>query len=1335
MCLLFIWVDVGKSCWRRNSESVGYVTSDYPIEVGSTIVLNCTLYKQEITVTPTNEEQESETYFFNSTNLEFHFNHSLISHKYIHILNDFTAQLRIPNASLDNSGRYFCNLKLSKRNKTKQLTLCLSIITVGYKPRKIDDNNFSCLSENFEKLTCCWLPSYNPVKTQYALQNHILIRNMIFGFRNCPQNDVSNNTCCQWRKDTSPPYDNTKRVLEFTLTGRNSLGSRKQKFVINHYKYVLPNSPWSLRSTEKTPNSIKLEWLHPKNFEYWKFEPGLYYELHYRPKFLEDQQWKIVGIGIGKQMHNVTGLIPNTDYELSLRCRSAETDQEDMWSEPARTYEHTDPDVPYYLPNITRGTFEVQKFINRRSITLYWKPVPPEHYNGEDFHYVIKYKQFYGILEKRDVSEKTVEATGTKHTFTDMDHHTGYHFKIQSANKEGLSSNMVEMTVDKTEKLLPGPEEVTVLSYGNGKYRVMWEYPQKNISAITGFTVIWCPSLHLHKHAVEWQSVPANMTYEDIQLSYDASYQFAVSADRTKTSSGMKWASCVVPFGNTLDKVQNVRLFSGVNHLKVEWRLLCSAQKKVVLKYKVYYCEVETKQDACKQNLQSVMVDKQEATEIQINGLKPFTLYRVTIQVFSKGGISDLSEPEFERTKSGAPSAPWGLEILEINATAMHLMWKAPVEPNGIISHYVVHYKNNSKKVFVNKDERSPSVILWKYLESYTNYSIVVRACVDRYCSPPSEVIYGMTLIDAPGVMEEPHMEVINSSAVRIKWSRPDHPNGPVNFYLLNLKWQYKENGSRSEFFNIPGHETSVVIPLNCSTHLHSSTISFSIQAVNLKNNTNLLGPSSPSTQTKMCFIDGMQTALIIGTTLGGIIGLVVLVVILYSLVCWMTKKINLMKQTKVQLPNGLDAPTTGYFTGFGNMKQHKDRKNSDLIMNWNLPIERLLYNNNNINTFSEKRRSENTHYSTSSTNELIQRKIWSTNIGRNPSGDSSGYGSTGGHDSISSSFTNRTHLSSECNTELHLSGPDTPDTVFLDCNLLGSDHFIYSQSKLEVLKVDEFQNFADNEEENNPLNQVTDAPDSKSLHQGDSHYNSQPLFINKLSNSEPSVFDIDGHEADISPEDRTLAPYSRFGLAKSICLSLNASALQEHPGNMTQNSGYSKFGVLHILRSFSQHSPKNNDSNFTVGMALVPQGTYLTSPQFSIEKMPTKGYVLTKPVFKSNLLTSMKPTNIATTDSLPFKDAYSKVGLASQLPKPGGYVSVSNAIRMFRTFNESEDNHSYSKLSIVPHLESLEESKQESLPPAHSNVTLKDSNCDNLNIDVIGGTSSEVRELKSTMI
>ncbi|XP_013774327.1 protein sidekick-2-like [Limulus polyphemus] len=1099
----------------------------------------------------------------------------------------------------------------------------------------------------------------------------------------------------------------------------------KQEFVINHYKYVLPNSPWSLRSTEKTPNSIKLEWLHPKNFEYWKFEPGLYYELSYRPKFLEDQEWKIVSIGIGKQMYNVTGLIPNTDYELSVRCRSAEADQEDMWSKPARTSEHTDPDVPYYVPNITKGTFEVQKFINSRTITLYWKPVPPEHYNGEDFRYVISYKQSYSMLEKREVSGKIVEVTGMKHTFTDMDHHTVYHFKIQSANKEGLSSNMVEMTVDKTQKLLPGPEEVTALSYGNGKYRVMWEYPKKNISAISGFTVFWCPSLHLRKHPVEWQFVPANMTYEDIQLPYDTSYQFAVSADTRKTSSGMKWASCIVPYGNTLDKVQDVRLSSGVKHLKVEWRLLCSAQKKVVVKYKVDYCEVETRQEACKQNLWNVTVDNQEATEIQINGLKPFTLYRVTIQVFSKGGISDLSEPEFERTKSGAPSAPWDVKILDINATAMYLTWKAPLEPNGIISHYVVHYKNNSQKVFVNKDEGSPSVILWKNIESYTNYSVVVEACVDRYCSPPSEIIHGMTLIDAPGVMEEPHIEVINSTAVRIKWSPPDHPNGPVNFYLLNLKWQYRENGSRSEFINVPGCKTSVVIPLNCSTQLHSPTISFSIQAVNLKNNTNLLGPTSPSTQTKMCFTDGLQTALIIGTALGGIIGLVVLVVILYSLVCWMTKKINLMKQTKVQLPNGLDAPTTGYFTGFSNMKQHKDRKNSDAIMNWNLPIERLhlfLSNNNNINSFNERHRSENSHYSSSSTNELIQRKVWSTNIGRNPSGDSSGYGSTGGHDSISSSLTNRTHLSSESNTEFHLTGPDTPDTVFMDCNILGSDHFIYSQTKLEM---DDFQNSADNKEETNPLNQVADVSDSQPLHQDDKHHNTQPLFTNNLSNSEPSVFDIDGEGADVSTKDQTLAPYSRFGLAKSICLSLNSSALQEQPENMTPNAGYSKFGVFHILRSSSEHSPKGNGSNFTA------------APQFSIEKMPTKGYVLTKPVFESSLITSIKPTHIATTNSLPYKDAYSKLSLASQLPKSGEYVSLPNAVRMFRTFNDTEDNHNYSKFSIdlnLQYVESLEEGKQESLPPEPSNVTLKNSNCDNLDVAVISGASSDARELTSTM-
>ncbi|XP_076356776.1 cytokine receptor-like [Tachypleus tridentatus] len=747
LCVVLKMVDLATACWGNKAQNLGNLTSDYSIEVGSTVDLNCTLHQHQFVLDHRN--LQNETYFVNSTNLEFRFNSTTIPREYVHIVNPLTARLQIPNASIAYSGKYYCNLKLPE--KKKDITVCLSIIFVGYKPREVDQENFSCLSKNFENLTCCWVPPYNPVRTTYTLKSDVRIGNYLVGSKSCPNNTGVNDTCCQWRLDTNPPYHKNKKELVFKLTGRNHLGNVTQNIIVDHYKFVIPNKPWGLQATGETQKSIKLNWLNPKDFDIWNFEPGLVYELRYKSRSDDNQKWKNINVGKGRQTYNLTGLIPNTVYELSVRCRSAKAEGEEMWSQPAVIIARTNPDVPYYLPNITKGSFEIKKLSTSRSITLHWKPVPPEHYNGQDFHYVITYKPVYNTMWKREVLEQTVEVTGFRHTFTDMDLNTVYYFKFQSANKEGLSSSMVDITVDKTKNLPITPVEVTAMSYGNGTYQVNWDYPERERSVITRFTIYWCPNLQPHpflcRLPIKWMTVPANSTYANIQLSDDVNYQFAVSADSIENSSGMKRMLCIVPYEKALDKVQNVYVQKIAQGLQVEWRLACSAQKKVVTQYKVEFCRVKSRLQACV-NSQTLTTYNQDATKVNITNLEPFTLYRVTVQVLSKAGISSLSDPKYERTFAGVPSVPQGVKVADVNSSAIRVTWKSPVKPNGIITNYFVHYQHFSQEVAASHTKELYSLVLSKNIESYTNYSIAVQACVDKHCSPASSPVYGMTWID-----------------------------------------------------------------------------------------------------------------------------------------------------------------------------------------------------------------------------------------------------------------------------------------------------------------------------------------------------------------------------------------------------------------------------------------------------------------------------------------------------------------------------------------------------------------------------------------------------------
>ncbi|XP_076322870.1 uncharacterized protein LOC143231917 isoform X1 [Tachypleus tridentatus] len=1160
----------------------------------------------------------------------------------------------------------------------------------------------------------------NPVPTTYTLKSHVISGHSLLGYGNCPNTTKVNNTCCQWRVDTSPPYYMNQKQLWFTLTGHNHLGHITQNIMVDHYKFVLPDEPSQLQASGETTTSIKMNWLPPKNFAIWDFPPGLVYELLYKPNTSKNESWKIIKIGKNIGAHNLTGLVPNTVYDLSVRCRSAEASGEDMWSNLKSTLARTAPDVPYHVPNITEGSFEVKELSGSRNITLYWKPIPEEHYNGKDFHYVISYKPTYSLYYKRDVSEQTVEVMDIKYTFSNLNINTAYKFKIRSANKEGVSRGMEDLTVESTENMPAEPEEVTVMSFGNGTYQVNWEYPKDKKNLIDRFTIYWCHNLRPHssmcRYPIEWTFVPPHNTSENINLSGDTNYQFAVSAETRNISSGMNRASCVVPYEKALDKVQGVDLYKIFQGLQVRWRLACSAQKKLVTQYKVEYCEVKDRQQTCSDPF-SVTTDNQSASRIDIKDLKPFTLYRVTVQVISTAGISDFSDPKYEKTFAGTPSVPREVKVVDINSSAIQLTWKVPATPNGVISHYFVYYRNFSEKVISVPAKKSYSTVLWRDVRSYTNYSIFIKACNDKLCSSPSETVFGMTLIDAPGVMMEPYVEVINSSAVHVRWSPPDHPNGPINFYLLSVKWE-EENGTSPALFNTSGTQTFIEILLNCPVKMEGLNVYFSIQAANIKGYVNLLGPSSPSIKTKLCFHEGLQVSLILGIALGGSLGLVVVVLVFYALVCWMMKKINLMKQIRVQLPNGLDAPNTEPNFGYDKFIKRDDERDHNIGLK--VPVNIFdLYSSNNNNNLIEGQSSNISQCLSSSTDELVQRKILCSTYRRNPSGDSSGYSSVGGCDSFSSSFTNHTHLSSEYHTDPEFNGPVTPDAVFMDYHL-ESDHFLIPcQGKLALPTVDELQDTEELYNENN-LEDNRRVPDPQDRHPYcsldimgrathkcvpfDGQQNSLPLFTRNLSNSEPSVFDIyDDHVVCVTNQNYAVPPYSRLGLAKrsDSTVGSNMPQIQDQFQNLTSKTGYSKFGVINILGNSTKQTSSLKDSKNTVGMSLPASNSDIELKPDTLRKTPSKWYVVAKP-------DGTKPIRSSSPTVVPSREPI--LGLPTKVPKSGGYVSLPSALKMFK------EPLGYSKFGIESNLDNIKqlEMSQEKTPPQNSCTS-----CENMSVVV----------------
>jgi hypothetical protein len=169
--------------------------------------------------------------------------------------------------------------------------------------------------------------------------------------RKCGYSPTENS--CEWRTDTSPPYRNTVCKFALLLTGENEFGKNEQLFVINHYSIIKPNIPRNLEVNHMnvTPNSIAISWSAPEYIECDEevFESiTLIYEIRYfridsQNSDNSNDQPIIIG-GIRDNSLVLKDLLPYNRYNVSIRCKTIQSQSDEYWSEFSSIIATTKPD-------------------------------------------------------------------------------------------------------------------------------------------------------------------------------------------------------------------------------------------------------------------------------------------------------------------------------------------------------------------------------------------------------------------------------------------------------------------------------------------------------------------------------------------------------------------------------------------------------------------------------------------------------------------------------------------------------------------------------------------------------------------------------------------------------------------------------------------------------------------------------------------------------------------------------------------------------------------------------------------------------------------------------
>ena len=513
--------------------------------------------------------------------------------------------------------------------------------------------------------------------------------------------------------------------------------------------------------------SIKVRFRIPHELDH--FPPGLNYSIRYRSEFDDVNNWTIEKEGHlpnrdqpcyhrecevenGENYIFLKNLLPYAEYIVQIKLLSAVANASDdrMWSNWAEQRNRTLPTKPANPPTAVFGGFEiVDVSASERNILAYWKQIDPREKNGPQFQY-----QVVSLL-KGDYElpiHSTSKVTDSYASFPNLSSAETYRVIVTSANSQGRASKNTTLVIpsNRNNQLHNlAPRAPTKIVYNETLFEISWLAPEYH-NSITTYTIFWCLDKNGHDRPYQCEgkldSKEVNAEHRSVNISLPTNhvYQFAVAANlQPLMSSGMVWTSCTILHNKVLGRLKPVAIEKVESRqMLISWHLDCSDRVGVVTGYQISYCAIpnDDTTSRCIANLEgsTKMLNLEttaDSNQAWIENLEPWTFYKVSVLVKTRGGSSKLSTFSVSRTLPAAPGEIRHLRGYLIDRRSVKLNWRVPLKPNGEIDRYEVKYSytnsNNKQSPFDLKIvDPSKKELQIDGLMFYSNYEFQVRPCV-----------------------------------------------------------------------------------------------------------------------------------------------------------------------------------------------------------------------------------------------------------------------------------------------------------------------------------------------------------------------------------------------------------------------------------------------------------------------------------------------------------------------------------------------------------------------------------------------------------------------------
>ncbi|XP_048761303.2 protein sidekick-2-like isoform X2 [Ostrea edulis] len=190
-----------------------------------------------------------------------------------------------------------------------------------------------------------------------------------------------------------------------------------------------------------------------------------------------------------------------------------------------------------------------------------------------------------------------------------------------------------------------------------------------------------------------------------------------------------------------------------------------------------------------------------ETKSVLIGNLRKYVIYQIQVLAYTRMGDGELSQPPVsQQTLDDVPGPPVRLWFPEVTSNTVKIMWSPPLEPNGIITGYMVTYRRDDLSITFNS-----SVIVASQLEYYISslvnnkyYSFSVMAKTRRgWGSAASAKVYTTVTRRVPDSPTKPTiMSDIRARSLTISWLSGFDGYGPLRNYTIQFKkrggmWTY----------------------------------------------------------------------------------------------------------------------------------------------------------------------------------------------------------------------------------------------------------------------------------------------------------------------------------------------------------------------------------------------------------------------------------------------------------------------------------------------------------------------------------------------------------------